>query len=296
MALPHTLVHCSVTERGLLDGCTVSEESPKGRGYGDAALKLTALFMMRPMTVDGRPVAGAVVDVPINFLGSFPKSFEYAPDQVILDPPWVAAPTRAEMSAAFPRAEIGKNISARVVLRCGLHRDGALEACTRVSEAPMGRGFERAAESLANEFRLPPESKSDPYGESMVDVPFLFSDPSQPTPPPDGLNDPIWIRGMDPASLIKIFPPAALKAGVTTGRANVACSVIADGTLTGCAVVSEDPTALGFGDTAKIIAGALRMSPWTKLGEPVEGGRVIVPIRMVLPPTPAALAPATSPK
>ena len=117
----------------------------------------------------------------------------------------------------------------------------------------------------------------------MVDVPFLFSDPSHSVPPPDNLQEPIWIRSMDPASLVKIFPPAATKAGVTTGRANVACSVAADGTLADCSVRSEDPTGFGFGEAAKVIARALQMSPWTKLGEPVEGGKVILPIRMVLP-------------
>jgi hypothetical protein len=290
--LGHTRVRCTVTERGLLDGCTLLEESPKGYGYGIAALKLTALFTMSPMTVDGRPIGGAVVDVPINFVGNTPHTYDS--DDVILDPPWIAAPTRAEMAAVFPDGAVGKNISARVIFRCGLRRDGSLESCSRISEAPMGKGFGQAAQSLIKDFRLPPEPKSDPYGFRMVDVPFMFSDPRQPAPPPDDLREPIWIRGMDPASLVKIFPQAALKAGRMTGRASVECAVVADGTLAGCAAISEDPAGYGFGEAAVVIARAMQMSPWTRLGEPVGGAKVILPIRMVLPPAPPP-APSAKP-
>ena len=58
---------CQVVADGSLTGCKVIEESPPGEGFGDAALKLAALFRMRPMTRNGVPVDGGTIRVPIRF-------------------------------------------------------------------------------------------------------------------------------------------------------------------------------------------------------------------------------------
>ncbi|HEY8616384.1 energy transducer TonB [Phenylobacterium sp.] len=61
------ILECGVTAQGALTGCTVIEETPAGFGFGEAALKLTDKFRMRPMTRDGRPVSGGKVRIPIRF-------------------------------------------------------------------------------------------------------------------------------------------------------------------------------------------------------------------------------------
>ena len=60
------MLHCRVALDGSLD-CTVVEETPAGLGFGDAALGFSKGFKMKPMTVDGRPVAGGEINVPIRF-------------------------------------------------------------------------------------------------------------------------------------------------------------------------------------------------------------------------------------
>jgi TonB family protein len=60
-------VSCVATEGGALDGCSIESEGPAGYGFGDAALKLTKLFQMKPKTVDGSPTPGGQVTFPIAF-------------------------------------------------------------------------------------------------------------------------------------------------------------------------------------------------------------------------------------
>lgn len=60
-------IDCSVTARGELTACRVLNESPRGRGFGDAALKLSRIFRMSPKTEDGQPVEGGTIRIPIKF-------------------------------------------------------------------------------------------------------------------------------------------------------------------------------------------------------------------------------------
>lgn len=58
---------CAVTASGSVTGCRVTAESPQGQGFGRAAERLSRYFVMNPRTVDGAPVAGAQVLIPLKF-------------------------------------------------------------------------------------------------------------------------------------------------------------------------------------------------------------------------------------
>lgn len=60
-------IQCIVDAGGLLTACEIIAESPRDFGFGEAALKMSRLFKLKPLTRDGQPVAGASVRIPLVF-------------------------------------------------------------------------------------------------------------------------------------------------------------------------------------------------------------------------------------
>jgi protein TonB len=58
---------CEVLASGAVGACDVTEETPKGYGFGAAAQAMTRYFKLSPRTVDGVSVAGSKVRIPIVF-------------------------------------------------------------------------------------------------------------------------------------------------------------------------------------------------------------------------------------
>jgi TonB family protein len=252
-------IRCIVTSRGTLDACKIVSEEPAGGGFGAAALLMAPLFAMKPMTVDGRPLGGAEVFIPINFNGG---GTPFSGDQVRVanNLPWAIVPTAEDLATAFPAEAVGRAAAGRVVLRCRLTDLGGLKLCQIASEEPRGHGFAKAARDLAQMFRVADELRGSKELHGVyVDVPFDFHDPHLPSPPME-VNDPEWLQGVDPATAGSLFPALAAKAGLKTGRAIVGCVVAHDGSLTGCAVSSEEPAGMGFGASALVIAGMMKMN------------------------------------
>jgi len=167
-------ITCKVSVQGALHDCLVDSEDPPSSGFGGAAVALTPQLLMNPATCDGKPVEGEAT-IPVRFSGltphgstgsrlaqgaqtgsrlSIPAS-QASSVVVVANVPWLAAPTYAQVVAAYPERARQDRAGGHVALRCDFDGEGRLANCGVLTEAPPGHGFGAAAHALAKDFQAP---------------------------------------------------------------------------------------------------------------------------------------------
>jgi TonB family protein len=273
-------ISCKITVQGLLEACALVEESPPDQGFGAAALLLAPSFVLKPGMKDGKPVSTGV-QIPIVFKAQGPVTATVTVPMVG-EPVWDKAPSFADMAAAWPakaKAEFG-----HVSMRCGFTGEGLLRRCEVLTETPEGQGFGEAARKIvAPKFKLrvaPDASRS--ISKAFVNLPVRFTNPQ--AAGPRTIVQPKWITSVNPEKVIAIYPPAAVEAGVKSGRGIADCKVAPDGKLVDCKPASAKPEGLGFSEAAARVASMMVMNPWSDGGGPVDGVRLKLPITFNLAP------------
>ncbi|HYD88616.1 MAG TPA: hypothetical protein VEA80_14170 [Vitreimonas sp.] len=248
--------------------CEVGTEQPSGWGFGDAATALAHTFRISPARVDGRPVPGGRMRVPLRFLVGGdeelpsdmpPDVREFLGDVPRLDLPlWDAAPTAAALRAVYPAAIEGSPLLGRAVLSCRVETDRSLD-CERLIETPEGEGFAAAAMTLSRQFRV---SEFDAaFVRRHKDEPFLLPINFGGYPTQQPLST--WYSGSGamhlppPPDFIvdMIYPAAAREAGIA-GQIVMLCT-LREEPPAACVVEEETPADWGFADSAlAVFAGA----------------------------------------
>jgi TonB family protein len=287
------LIHCKVSRQGALYECRVVSESPEGMGFGAAAIGLAPQFQMKPATVDGKAVVDTV-NIPIRFTAPPPgigTRVQGAPHYMrtkrfLASPSWAEAPTYDETVSAYPPRAREEGAGGSATVDCEITADLGLHRCNVIAEEPRGKGFGRAAMQLAEHFRVnaPADSSVDLRGVGtqfrVTFAPEMLSEGSR------LIGKPQWTALPTGQAMIGAYPAAARAAKAGTARVQMRCVIAEDGAATACALVSETPEGLGFGEAALSLAPHFRLSIWSDEGLPIVGGQVIIPLRYEPPATP----------
>jgi TonB family protein len=250
------ILSCTVTVEGRLTGCTADHVTPEGAGFGEAAVATSEVFRMRPMTRDGRPVAGGTVRIPLNFI------------------------IPANLRSAAVTARVPEVKGETVELDCR-YKDLHLDNCF-ARGASAGKAME-AALKVAEGVTLPPLPTSRRQGRIVL--PLVFTDASATVSAPDLVTTPRWTRRPSPGDVFRAYPDAARKRGVV-GNAVVECRMAASGPLSDCAVLTEAPAGAGFGAAALALTPLFRAEEVDGFGLKVENRRIRIPIRFSPGPPP----------
>lgn len=281
------VIFCLVSTQGALFDCGVRSEKPLGAGFGSAAIALTPQFLMRPASLKGQPVV-SMVSIPLNFHTGGAMSDVGAQKVVQPAMAWPAAPSYADVVAAYPQKAREANIGGRATVNCSFDRDGRLRSCQTLTEQPKGQGFGEAAKALTKRFRAYPtypDGKS--VAGSVVTVPFVF-DPNMLTNAKPVVGKPNW-AGIPTVEQITAALGKADRPG--TSRVAINCTVQPGGSVADCSVDSESPSGVGLGAAALTLAPNFKLSTWTAEGLPIVGGSVRIPLRYEGGAAPASASP-----
>jgi hypothetical protein len=226
------------------------------------------------------------VNIPIHFLPPGAAMDLITGGHMSIDRAvWRSAPTFAELARAYPAKAGGA--AGHVVFRCDLKKDGSLKNCDTLSQEPPDKGFEHAARSLLPRFQAAvPPLALPPNIPVRVNVPIRLVDPQSADFTNRRIGEPSWSVFLNPARVVKLYPPEAVAKGVTTGRGTADCEVGPDGALQGCSPGTAQPEGMGFSEAASVVASTMKMNLWTQEGGPVDGAKVTIPIRFNYAPTP----------
>ncbi len=283
------LLSCHVTERGTLQLCTVEKETPSAAGFGAAATALTPQFLLKPAQLRGQPVAYDDYKLRINWesLNGLNRSQGLPMGETVYAvAPWASAPTRAEFAAAYPSEARAKGLAGKVSMRCKVSKVGALTGCELGNERPQGQGFRAAAKGLVESFKVDLAMAPKDILKSNIDLNFDF-DPVLLKPISD--QAPVSSSVVEffalptAAELRAAFPKQALAANIQSGSASLLCDISASGQLGNCLATSETPKGLGFAEAALRLGNTIRLNPWTKLGQPLVGGKLTLPFKFDMP-------------
>jgi TonB family protein len=189
---------------------------------------------------------------------------------------WIAAPTAAQMAAAYPAKAKAEGVGGDVELACTAMRSGALKDCEVLSETPRGYGFSSAARTLARSIQV----AGVPNG-AEVRVPISF-----PAPMAKGevatIKTPLWAALPSVQDLQAAVPKT--ENGPNEVRVVLVCDVQAGGSLSGCVVDREEPAGQGFGPAIQAIGSKFKVNLMSAEGAPAVGAKVRVPVRIDLKP------------
>lgn len=189
---------------------------------------------------------------------------------------WLAAPTTAELAAAYPAKAKAEGLGGGVELMCTAARGGAMTDCDVLAEQPRGYGFGAAARRLAQQSMRANVAKDTEVRVSISFAPELARGETL------NVKTPYW-SALPSVEEIQTAVPKT-EGGPNDARVVLVCGVQAGGILSDCAVDREEPAGQGFGPAILALAPKFRVNLMSGEGMPTVGAKVRVPVRFALKP------------
>lgn len=192
------ILDCDVNANGWLTDCRAADETPVGYGFGDAAVKLSSLFRMKPDAVPeprravvpvifgfaGQPLPAngyqpgqnawlMKVDVKKGARGARPCPDDGKPAQLCTDHPiaWAKQPSLLAMLPSLQGVDMEAGVS---VLLCDVAEDASLTDCLTTQEATPAAA--RAMLALAPLFIAPRQAQDgEAVAGGQIAIPFDWS-------------------------------------------------------------------------------------------------------------------------
>jgi TonB family protein len=200
------VTRCLIRANGTLYDCNILSETPPGYGFARASIAVMRLYKMRPRTVNGEPVEGYSVDIPLTWILPMPAAADTASSPArqgpvytgpvavaslpgprptppprplfIANPDWERTPTPEELGQVYPAAALAAGKSGHTRITCSVQANGTLYNCTLSEETPTGLGFGRAALISARYFKMRPKTVDGvPITGALVSVPMRWMPP-----------------------------------------------------------------------------------------------------------------------
>lgn len=182
----------------------------------------------------------------------------------------------------FPIADYREH----VLVRCRVTH-GTMTHCA--SAEPVSDQFGAAAVAAAALAQIDPvdaNGASTNGRDVLVRVTFpliVAMNPPTPGPPPQSyLLGIIWVERPSAADVEAAYPASAKRDNLE-GSATIDCDVGADGKLSGCATITEEPLGYGFAAATVGLANLYRAAPQTSGGVATAGGKARISRRWHTP-------------